>query len=113
MKMVTVTNEWRRMSVAIPLKFGKTAELDAWVYGCFALHRVKTEGQYKWALTHIPSGRRLEAYPDAPTNEAYTTIAVQVHDKFGEKWNTLNIRKTQTMALECKDIWQIKEAVQP
>jgi hypothetical protein len=109
MKMTTVVNEWRKMCVSIPLKFGKTGELDAWVYGCFALHRVKTEGQYKWALTHIPTGRRLEAYPDAPTNEAYTTIAVQVHDKFGDAWNTNNIRKVQSMAIECKDVWQLAE----
>jgi hypothetical protein len=106
MKMTTVTTEWRKMNVTIPLKFG-TGEIDnAWVYGCFALHPVKTEGRHWWALTHIPTGRRLETFPDAPTNEAYTPIVVRLHDKYGDEWNTANIRKVQTMALDSADIWR-------
>jgi hypothetical protein len=63
-----------------------------------------------WALTHIPTGRRLETYPRLPQpNEEYTSIVTRLHDKYGNDWNTTNIRKVQTMAIECKDIWQRDE----
>lgn len=108
MRMTTVTNEWRQMVVSIPLKQpGKMAEISARVYGCFALHRVKELKQSRWALTHIPTGRRLADYPDAPTIESIAApIAVAVHESHGDAWNTTNIRKTQAMAVACRDIWQ-------
>lgn len=111
MKMTTVTTEWREMVVEIPLKQpGAVVEITGWVYGCWVLHRIKELKRVMWALTHIPTGRRLAVYPDTPTIEAIAPIAVRVHEAHGDKWNTQNIRKVQTMAIECKDIWQ-REAV--
>lgn len=113
MKMVTVTNEWREMSVGVSFKIAGDIEeftdaIPASVFGCFAVHR-SVNMAMNWALTHIPTGRLVKRYDMvAFSKNDVAEIAVKLHELHGDVWNTESIKKTQELLLTCKDIWRVK-----